>query len=104
MLSKPIAILALSLSAHFAFAAGQFELPNATVGHNLQTSVKIRLTEPAPEAGIIVTVKSSDPASLRLSKQAETAGSESIALEVRVGFDETQEFWVQGLADKGEIV
>src|SRR5207253_365244 len=53
--------------------------------------------------GVSVTIKSSDPAKLRFAKLQAEAGSDSIVLEVRPGFDETPEFWLQALSDKGDV-
>jgi hypothetical protein len=101
MPTKIIHVLFLYLAAHYAYAAAGFVPANATIGSHLQVSGTVKLTEPAPEA-VTVTLKSSDPARLRLAKRQDEAGSESIVLEVKPGFDETPEFWMQALADEGE--
>src|SRR5436309_10655924 len=97
-------LLALCLAAHYVHAAGALQATNVSIGSNLQTSTTIKLTEPAPEAGITITVKSSDPARMRLSKRPDAPGTDSIVIEVKPGFDETGEFWLQAFADKGEAI
>jgi len=95
--------LLLYLTVHYLHAAGGLTLPTATIGSHLQTSGTVKLSEPAPDAGVLVTIKSSDPARLRFARQQSEAGADSIVLEVRTGFDETPEFWLQGLAGQGEV-
>src|SRR4051794_14729097 len=77
---------------------GEFRLavPDLSVGKNLQASSTVTLLEAAPQEGLDITLRSSDPARLLLSKTPLEAGSPSIVLHVRAQFRESPEFWLQG--------
>src|SRR5215813_14027733 len=100
-----------SLSARIAFSicvsstmllAAGMELAPVTVGSNLQTSTSIKFSQPVPQEGVEVTLKSGDPERLRFARRPDVAGAPSISLPVRQGFDETPEFWLQAIGGTGE--
>ena len=74
---------------------------DASVGRNLEAPATVALGDPAQEDDFEVTIRSSDPARLRVSKAADKAGSESIVVTVRQGFRVTPQFWLQGLDSSG---
>jgi hypothetical protein len=76
---------------------------NVTVGRNLQAPAKVTLEQQASFAGLQVTITSDDPARSLLAKRTDVAGTASLVLEVNPGSRETPEFWIQGLANSGEI-
>jgi len=84
---------------------GEFRLavPDLSVGKNLQASSTVTLLEAAPQEGLDITLRSSDPARLLLSKTPLEAGSPSIVLHVRAQFRESPEFWLQGQSDQGSV-
>lgn len=91
------------LNAHFLLADSSLTLPNATVGSNLETSAKVTLEEPAPDEGLEITLRSSDPNLLRFSTSAGKLGTASLVIKVRPGNSQTQEFWVQALGSSGSV-
>jgi hypothetical protein len=76
---------------------------NATVGRNLQTFATVSLKEPAPEGGVELTIRSTDPGKLLLSKNPDTAGSALISLNVPAKYRESPEFWIQALDGSGSV-
>jgi len=78
-------------------------MPNATVGRNLQKAVTLTLNEPAPDEGVQVTVRSGDPARLRISKEPDQAGAESLVIRIRQGYRQSQEFWLQAVGGDGAV-
>jgi hypothetical protein len=96
-------LIALTLSSSLmAIASAQTLTPaSVAVGNNLQTYTTIALSEPA-RSDLQLTLTSSDPSVLLLSKTPDVAGSPSITITVRTRFRESPEFWVHGLAGKGE--
>ena len=77
--------------------------PAVTLGRDLQSWTTVSLSEPAPAGNLVVTITSTDPARLLLSKMPDAEGTPSLTLTVRTGFRETPEFWLQALADSGEV-
>lgn len=75
---------------------------SVTVGSNLQTYTTVAFSEPAA-ADLDLTLTSSDPSRLLLSKTPDAPGSPSISLKVRARFRESPEFWIHGLADAGQV-
>jgi hypothetical protein len=75
---------------------------SVTVGNNLQTYTTVAFSEPV-SADLELTLTSSDPSRLLLSKTPDVAGSPSITLKVRARFRESPEFWIHGLADTGQV-
>jgi hypothetical protein len=74
-----------------------------SVGRNLEAPVTVKLMDPAEDDGLEVTIRSNDPARLRISKSPDQAGTTSLVVTVRQGFRETSEFWLQGLNDSGTV-
>lgn len=81
--------------------AAAFSVPDVTVGRNLQTPVSLVLPGPAPAEGVQITVKSEDPARVKIAAAPGSAGVASIQLTVKAGNVVLPEFWVQGFADTG---
>ncbi len=98
------AIVAISFLSP-SFVAGQSALvpPNATVGSNLESPVRIKLPEPAPDEGLNITLRSADPNSLRISTTAEKLGTAELVIRARAGNSESQEFWLQALGNSGTV-
>lgn len=95
-------LLVSNLTAAVALAAPGFVAPAPlTVGRNLETYIRVRLTQPAPENGLQITVSSDDPARLLLSRNPDEPGSKTIALKLTGAYVATPEFLVQALADRG---
>jgi hypothetical protein len=90
----------------FSMAAvngASLELAQVTVGSNLQAATSVKLSEPAPDGGIEITVTSEAPSKVRFAKRPDQGGGDSLTLTVPAGFKESPEFWVQGM-DVGEEV
>jgi hypothetical protein len=77
-------------------------LPNQTIGKDLQVSSSAALGAPAP-AGLQVTITSGDPAQVLLSTSASGAGSASIVQTVPAGSTSVPSFFVQSLAGAGSV-
>jgi hypothetical protein len=92
-----------SLFSGCLLSAAGIELANVTVGSSLQTSATFKLSEPAPEGGLQVTIKSENPSLVKLARRPDAAGTESIVVHVQGGFNESPDFWLQGFASKGEV-
>jgi hypothetical protein len=100
-LATTVALLAIQPCS--LFSASTLVLPTANVGSNLETYVSVRLSEPAPEPGLDITLRSSDPAKLLFSKLPDQPGTVLIVVRVRPGFSESQDFWVQGFGSPGTV-
>src|SRR5258708_18001223 len=85
------------------FSASTCALLEATVGSNLETAISVRLSEPAPEPGLDIALRSSDPDKLLFSKMPDQPGTASLVVRVRPGFSQSQEFWVQGFGNPGTV-
>jgi hypothetical protein len=66
-------------------AAPTLSLAATRVGAGLQTSVTLNLGAPAPAGGLTVTLASADPAVLRVSDDAATAGSATTSFTIAAG-------------------
>jgi hypothetical protein len=66
-------------------AAPTLSLAATRVGAGLQTSVTLNLGAPAPAGGLTVTLASADPAVLRVSEDAATAGSATTSFTIAAG-------------------
>lgn len=99
-----IAVLASLLVPATMFAANPAITPppGPTVGRNLQVPLSMKLTEPAPDEGLEVTVTSDDPARLLLARTPQAQGSKSIVIKVGAHYFETPDFYIRSLDDKGE--
>ena len=74
---------------------------NVSLGRHLQIDTQIKLSAPSPSEGLLITVKSNDPAKLLLSASPTAAGSESIQLRVESGRIASPDFFLQALSDSG---
>ena len=86
-----------------AINAASLELAPINVGSNLQVATSIKLSEPAPDGGLEITVTSEAPSKVRFAKRADQGGGDSLTLTVQVGLKESPEFWVQGMAVGEEV-
>ena len=98
-----IGVAAMLLSQMLAGASPVISVQDVTVGNNLQTTAKITLDQQAPFSGLQVIVRVEDPTKALLSKRQDRAGKESIFLDINPGARESEEFWIQGLSDSGEV-
>lgn len=78
-------------------------LPDLAVGRNLQEVATIRFAEHTPSSGMSITLTSGDPSRLLFSNAPDEAGSGTITVKVLPRFVASAEFWVQGLADQGQV-
>jgi hypothetical protein len=74
-----------------------------SIGKNLQTWATVTLSEPVATGELKVTITSSDPSRLLLSRNPEVAGTASITLVVRPQYRESPEFWLQAMGDTGQV-
>lgn len=72
------------------------------LGKNLQLEVPIRLTALAPASGAILTVTSTDPSKVVVSR-SNAPGTASAVLAVAAGTRDSQPVYVQALADSGVV-
>ena len=105
MRSTSWAALAAICFLHPCFLTGESMLvpPKVTVGRNLEEPVKVKLDDAAPDEGLEITVRSSDPNLLRISASADKLGTGLAVIKARPGNFESQEFWLQGLASSGTV-
>ena len=103
MIQKSAFLVFWSLVSGALLSAAGLTLANVAVGSNLQTPVTLRLSEPAPEGGLEVTVTSEDASRLKLSRHPEASGTDSLVVKVPAGFNESGEFWLLGMAGEGEV-
>src|SRR5205085_1049541 len=87
----------------FVFGASAIAVPDVAVGYNLQKSAMFILAEPAPDEGVDIVLKSSQPARLRISKSPDQPGAASVVIRVRQGYRESPEFWLQALGSEGAV-
>lgn len=96
------ALVAAILSSAPMLSAAELVAPAAaTIGRNLQVYSNIRLSEPAPEGGLEITLTSDDPTRLLLATSPDQAGSKTIKLRINAHFVATPSFCVQAVADSG---
>jgi hypothetical protein len=79
------------------------QVPDVSIGRSLEAPSKISLADPAPDEGLDVTIRSSDPARLLISTRLDQKGTASAVIKVRPGFTESQEFWLQALDSSGAV-
>jgi hypothetical protein len=72
------------------------------LGYNLEAEGTVSLGEPAPAGGIVITLTSSDPSKLLLSRSRADVGSEKIRLEIPAGGVRAN-YHIQALAASGEV-
>ena len=73
-----------------------------SIGYNLQTGGSLHLGEPAPAGGVVVTLTSSDPSKLLLSRTADQVGSDCITIAIPAG-GVGGSYFIQALAGSGEV-
>jgi hypothetical protein len=99
-----LAILAIWITiASFAFAETAIVAPNAVVGCNLQKSATLTLDEPAPDEGLDITLKSSDPGRLLIARAPDQPGAASVVIRVRQGYRDSPEFWLRAIGSEGTV-
>jgi len=76
---------------------------NVSVGNKLEAPAKVTLSDAALDDGLEVTLRSGDPARLRISGDPEKPGSAVVVVKMRQGHRETPEFWLQGLDSSGTV-
>ena len=103
MIQKSVFLVFWSLVSGALLSGAGLTLANVAVGSNLQAPTTIKLSEPAPEGGLEVTITSGDPSRLKLSRRPEASGTDTIVVKVAGGFNESVEFWVMGMAGEGEV-
>jgi len=102
-LYKIAVALKLGSFCTFLFGTSAIVAPNITVGSNLETTASVSLSQGAPVGGLDFTLVSGDASRLRFAKRQDQSGSASLSLQVRQGFRESPEFWVQGLGSAGTV-
>lgn len=98
----PLNILSAMLAPAMLLAGPGFVVPaELTIGRNLQAYTSVRMSEHAPETGLLVTVTSDDPTRLLLAALPDKPGAKSITIKVNANYFETPDFLVQGFGDSG---
>jgi len=103
LLNRASAALIWMLAPLAATAAPGMTIPTVTVGHALQTWTAVKLSEPAPPTGVLLTLASDDPSRLLLSKAPDLPGAPAITLKVAPHAITSPEFCLQALADSGTV-
>ena len=103
MIQKSAFLVFWSLVSGALLSAAGLNLANVAVGSSLQTSTTFKLSEPAPEGGLEVTITSEDSSRLKLSRRPDVTGADSIVIKVAAGFNESMDFWLLGMAGEGEV-
>jgi hypothetical protein len=85
------------LTASVTPSAINFATANVSVGQNLQTTYRVRITTPAGFAGVAVTITSPDISKVTLSATATGSDSGSITVTIPSGQIATPLFYVRGL-------
>jgi hypothetical protein len=73
-----------------------------SIGYNLQTGGSLHLGEPAPAGGVVVTLTSSDPSKLLLSRTPDQVGSDCITIPIPAG-GVNGSYHIQALAGSGVV-
>jgi len=76
---------------------------DGAIGRNLEAFTTIRLSEPAPEGGLKVTITSGDPTKLLVAREQDVAGAQSITVNVNPQYVETPAFYLQSFGDSGSV-
>ena len=103
MIQKSAFLVFWSLVSGALLSAAGLNLANVAVGSSLQTPTTFKLSEPAPEGGLEVTLTSEDASRLKLSRRPDASGTDSIVVKVAAGFNESMDFWLLGMAGEGEV-
>src|SRR5512138_77963 len=72
-----------------------------TVARNLTIAMSLKLSDPAPDEGLDVTITSDEPRRLLFLRTPQSEPAKSITVKVGQHYFETPTFYVQGLDDKG---
>ena len=73
MIQKSLFLVFWSLVSGALLSGAGLTLANMAVGSNLQAPATIKLSEPAPEGGLEVTITSEDPSRLKLSRRPDAS-------------------------------
>ena len=103
MKNKKYGGIVVALFVPLLMEGATLKAPEVTVGRNLQTTLSVMLPGGAPEAGLEFTVVSSDPARVVFAAAPDEAGTGRLVLKVPPRSFATPEFWVHGLAEKGDV-
>jgi hypothetical protein len=95
--------IALGFAALVGAEPVALKIPDVSIGRSLEAPSKVTLADPAPDEGLDVTIRSSDPARLLISTRLDQKGAASAVIKVRAGYTESQEFWLQALDSSGEV-
>jgi len=90
-----------SVSAQVNPTTMSIQQTDPVVGQNLETDAFVFLAGTAPSQGLTVSISSSDPSKLLLSKDPTTAGTQTIEFVIQGGGSRTPTFYVQALANSG---
>lgn len=94
--------LLLILAPAAMWGAARIAVPDVTVGQHLQAPAAVTLDTVRAGSDLHVTLTSSNPGSILLSTSPEKAGAASIVVTVRAGSRFSPEFYVYGLAARGD--
>jgi hypothetical protein len=98
-----ITAAALTAAGASLYAMPSLKVASVSIGKDLQTSSTVALGEPAPAGDLQLTLTSSDPSRLVLATVPDAPGAASLTLTVKARFRKSPEFWMQALADSGEV-
>jgi hypothetical protein len=98
----PPEVYAAATAIRVGDAPGIPALPTYTLGRDLQGSLRVDLGT-GVVGPAVVTLTSSDPRRILLSRSATTPGNASVNLAVAAGDRYTQTFYVQALEGEGEV-
>lgn len=86
-----------------AIPTSAITLGAASVGRNLQTSITLSLTTPAPEGGLSVKVTSTEASKLLVAGRQSDTGKQQVTFTVPQGQSLIGGIYLQGLADTGTV-
>src|SRR5581483_6472000 len=95
--------IAIGFAALLEAEPAALQIPDISIGRGLEAASKITLADPAPDEGVDVTIRSSDPARLLISTRVDEKGTASAVIKIRQGYTESQEFWLQALDSSGAV-
>jgi Putative Ig domain/Galactose oxidase, central domain/Kelch motif len=78
-------------------------MSSVSVGQNLQSAINLFLGAAAPVGGVTVTVTSSDPTAVLLSKTGKDAGSSSVQFTIGAGNSFVGTLYIYGLQGTGTV-
>ena len=89
------------LCSHVFGESGIVLQSGITIGRNLETYASLKLSEPAPAEGVLVTLSSDDPARLLFSHAPDEKGAPSITFKVNSQYVNSPDFLIQAFDDSG---